>query len=164
MYSNTVHDNVASSKFYPAPELLLEKFYLGLASYFIVRRGYFDNGDAEKWQIIADNLTNEIKSLTEDDSKWNFQQKSFLLEAEQAFTTGDGGAAVALYDKAIEAARDHRFINEQALACECSALFHLDQGNIGEARKYLEQSKGLYEAWGAHRKVEDIVSLLSSME
>ena len=162
--ASIVKDNVASSKFYPASELLLEKFYLGLASYVIVRRGCFDNGDAEKWQIIADNSTNEMKALSENDSKWNFQQKSILLEAEQAFTRGDGGAAAALYDKAIEAARDHRFINEQALACECSALFHLDQGNIGEARKYLEESKDLYEAWGAHRKVEDILSLLSSME
>ena len=162
--SPIVKDNVASSKLYPSFELLFEKFYLGLAAYSIVRRGCVDNIGVEEWRIVAENVTNEMKALAENDSKWNFQQKYFFLEAEKAFTKGDGEAAAAFYDKAIEAAREHRFINEEALANECASVFHLEQGNVGQARRYLEQSKTLYQAWGAHRKVEDILSLLATAE
>jgi len=161
---SNVQDHVSSSKQYPSFEVLLEKFYLGLAAYSIVRQGGIGDDDAEKWQITADEVTYEMKALSENDSKWNFEQKWFLLEAEKAFAKGDGEAAVASYDRAVEAARDHRFINEQALANECAALFHLEQGDVGQARKYLERSKDLYQLWGAHRKVDDILSLLSRME
>ena len=107
---------------------------------------------------------NEMKELSENDSKWNFQQKYLLLEAEKAFTDGNVEVAAASYDKAIEAAKEHRFINEQALASECAALFYLNYDDVGQARKYLEQSRGLYKLWGAHRKVEDVGTLLETLE
>ena len=144
---------------YPSFELLLETFYLALAAYSIMRL----NGKTKLWQTTGDKLMNEMKDLCENDSKWNFQQKYLLLKAEKAFTDGNMDIATASYDRAIEAAKEHRFINEEALANECASVFHLEQGNIGQARKYLEQSKDLYQAWGAHRKVEDILSLLSSV-
>ena len=45
-----------------------------------------------------------------------------------------------------------------------SFLLTVDNGNtcIGQRRRYLEQSRSLYEAWGAHRKVDDIDFLLLS--
>jgi len=167
--ASKVKDHLTTSKTYPAVELLLERFHLGLAAYSIVRRGGgsdVDNGgvNAENWLAIADDVTNQMKTLSENDSKWNFQQKYFLLEAEQAFTGGDVEAAAAAYRKAIETAKEHRFINEQALASECAALFYLEYGDIGRTCKYLEKSRDLYQAWGAHRKVEDIRSLLVTVQ
>ena len=155
--------HLAESKFYPTLDLLLEKFYLGLTAYSIVRRGGVGNNTAE-WQAIGDALTNEMKDLSENDSKWNFEQKYYLLEAEKAFTDGDVEAAATAYDKAIEAAKEHRFINEQALARERAALFYLEHGNIGQARRYMEKSRDLYDAWGAKRKVEDIGNWIGSIE
>ena len=159
--ASKVKEHLAGTKFYPTLELLLEKFYLGLAAYSILRRG--DVGDTNvMWQAVGDELTNEMKDLSENDSKWNFEQKYYLLEAERAFTDGDVEAAATAYDKAIEAAEEHRFINEQALASERAALFYLENGNVGLARRYLERSRDLYEAWGAHRKVDDVDFLLLS--
>ena len=153
--ASNVKKHLAESKFYPTLELLLEKFYLGLAAYSIVRRGDVD-GNNVTWRAISDNLRNEMKALSENDSKWNFEQKYFLLEAERAFTDGDVEAAATAYDKAIETAKEHRFVNEQALASERAALFYLEHGNVGQARRYLEKSRSLYAAWGAKRKVDDI--------
>lgn len=104
----------------------MEKFHLGLASYSIARQGGNDNTE-EDWQAIGDELTMEMKALSENDSKWNFESKFLLLKAEKAFTDGNLEVAAASYDKAVEAAREHRFINEQALASEwtsqCAARF-----------------------------------------
>ena len=105
-----------------------------------------------------------MKALSENDSKWNFEQKYFLLEAERAFTDGDVEAAATAYDKAIETAKEHRFVNEQALASERAALFYLEHGNVGQARRYLEKSRSLYAAWGAKRKVDDIDTWIGSNE
>ena len=170
--ASNVKEHLAGSIFYYTLDLLLEKFYLGLAAYSIVRRGDVDGSDgsakegvnSEKWRVIGDELTMEMKDLSENDSKWNFEQKYFLLEAERAFTDGDVEAAATAYDKAIETAKEHRFINEQALASECAALFYLNHDDVGQARKYLEQSRGLYKLWGAHRKVEDVGTLLETLE
>ena len=146
---------------YPAFELLLETFYVALAAYSIIRQG--SNNKSEDWQNTADELTNEMKDLSENDSKWNFQQKYLLLEAEKAFTDGNVEIATASYDKAIEAAREHRFINEEALVSECAALFYLDHENVDQARRYLEEARDLYGQWGAHRKVGDIEGLLLNL-
>ena len=158
-----VKKHLAESKLYPALELFLEKFYLGLAAYSIARRGNVGDNTAE-WQAIGDKFRMEMKSLSEDDSKWNFEQKYYLLQAEKAFTDGNVETAATSYDKAIEAAKEHRFINEQALASESAALFHLEHGNISQARRYWEKSRDLYDAWGAKRKVEDIDSWIGSMD
>ena len=149
------------NEMYPTFELLIEKFYFALAAYSIIRQG--STVKIEDWQTTADDLMNEMKVLSGNDSKWNFQQKHFLLEAEKAFTDGNVEAAASAYDKAIEAAKEHRFINEQALASECAALFYLNYENIGQARKYLEQARDLFAAWGAHRKVDDIEGLLATL-
>ena len=146
---------------YPTFELLLEKFYVALAAFSIIRQG--SDTESEDWQTTADELMNEMKGLSKNDSEWNFQQKFFLLEAEKAFTDGNVEVATAFYDKAIEAAKEHRFINEQALASECAAFFYLDHGNVGLAHRYLEQARDLYAAWGAKRKVEDIEGLLATL-
>ena len=161
-----VQQSSSTIKFYPSTELLLEKFYLGLAAYSIVRQGGLglDRDSEEGWHAIGDELTNEMKALSENDSKWNFESKGFLLAAERAFTKGELAEAASSYDKAIESAKKHRFLGEQALSCERAALFHAEHGNTCQVRRYLETSRDLHEAWGAKRKVLDIGSLLETLE
>ena len=77
----------------------------------------------------------------------------FLLEAEKAFAEGNVEIATASYDKAIGA----------ALANECAALFYLDNGNVDQAHRYLEEACDLYGQWGAQRKVDDIEGLLLTL-
>ena len=96
-------------------------------------------------------------------SSWNFEHKHQLLLAERAFIAGDMEVAAFSYEKSIQGARDRRFFNEAALASECSGLFHLEYGNLGEARKYLAMAEESYPFWGALRKAEDVRSRLQSM-
>lgn len=158
-----VKEHLASSKFYLTVEFVLERFYLGLTAFSISRRGGC-NDDTDKWLVIADDIISEMKSLSENESKWNFRHKYLLLLAEKSFTDGDVETAAASYEEAIEASRSHRFINEEALANECAGLFYLDHGNGGQARKYLEQSRELYMSWGAHQKVDQMQSLLGNID
>lgn len=161
--ASKVKDHLSKSRndIYPTFELLLETFYLALAAYSTIRQGNYDK--FEDWRSTGEELMNRMKDLSENDSKWNFQQKYLLLEAEKAFTDGNVDVAAASYDKAIEAAKEHRFMNEQALASECAAFFYLDHENVGQARRYLEQARDLYAGWGAHRKVDDIEGLLATL-
>ena len=101
--------------------------------------------------------------LAENDSKCNFESNFFLLSAERAFTEGGLEEAASTFDKAIESAKQHRFIGEQALFCERAAIFHLEHGDIGQARKLLQVARDLCGQWGAKRKVEDIQSLLGEL-
>ena len=117
----------------------------------------------EDWQAIGDELTIEMKALSENDSKWNFESKWSLLAAERAFTEGELAEAASSYDKAIESAKQHRFIGEQALSCERAALFHAENGNTGQALKFLQVARDLCGQLGAHRKVEDIEGLLATL-
>lgn len=67
-----------------------------------------------------------------DSCKWNFQSKLYLMEAEEAFCCDDICSAKALYENAISSARAHRFIHEEALACELAG--HFFSGNRSEKR------------------------------
>jgi len=85
---------------------------------------------------------------------------SAILLAENAFTAGDADTAAELYSKAINGAKEHKFINEEAMTCECAALFFHEQENSLEANKYLERSRDAYARWGAQRKVDDVQSYI----
>ena len=50
--------------------------------------------------------------------------KLLLLQAEQQFATCQIKEADATYQKAIESARDHRFVNEEAISCELAGIFY----------------------------------------
>ena len=164
-FAPSVKEHASTSKFYPSTELLLEKFYLGLAAYSIMRQGgNCDTCTEEDWPAIAESLTQEMNHLAENDSKWNFESKFFLLSAERAFTKGDLEEAASAFDKAIESAKQHRFIGEQALSCERAALFHLGHGDvIYWAANILRIPEIYMRGGGAKRKVEDIQSLLGEL-
>lgn len=159
--ADLVHQNVASSTFYPSFELVLEIFYLGLAANAIVRRcGDSDN----KWLLIANDMTKRMKVLADTECAWNFCQKYELLRAEQAYTAGKIETAIIAYDMAIQKAEEHRFINEQALASELAGLFYMEQDQLGHAREYLHLAESLYRTWGAQRKADDVQCLLREVD
>jgi predicted ATPase len=158
--ADLVHQNVASSNFYPSFEFALEIFYVGLAAYVIIRRcGDNDN----KWLSIANDMTERMEVLAGTECAWNFLHKYELLRAEQAYNAGNVETAISAYDLAIQKAEEHKFINEQALAAESAALFYMEQDQLGHARKHLHLSESLYRAWGAQRKTDDVHCLLQEV-
>eukprot|EP00985_Skeletonema_marinoi_P004859 scaffold2110_cov96-Skeletonema_marinoi.AAC.2 len=53
------------------------------------------------------------------------------------------------YDKAISSAKDHKFVHEEALACELAAYFYLEMGEINNAAEYCLLAHERYQTWGA---------------
>ena len=93
---------------------------------------------------------------------WNISHKYHLLRAELAAVGGDTEEAAAAYVCAIQKAKEHCYINEEALARERSGLFHLNiQGNSQKGREDLMIAVELYRKWGANAKVVDVAQLLN---
>lgn len=83
----------------------------------------------------------------------NHTHKLKLLQAELARVQGDFENAAILYDQAIDLAKQHEFLNEEALANEVAAKFYLAQNKEKIARVYMEEARHSYLVWGADAKV-----------
>ena len=77
-------------------------FNSGLAAYWIFRKS-----SNPEWIGRASKLKFGIKKWA-DTNEWNFQNKLYLMEAEEAYCHNDVSSAKALYEKAISSAREHR--------------------------------------------------------
>ena len=75
-----------------------------------------------------------------------------MLEAEEAFSNKNYELAKSLYEKAVSTARKHRFINQEALACELAGYFFLETGEQDTAIQYFLQAHEKYHEWGAVAK------------
>lgn len=86
----------------------------------------------------------------------NYLHKFYLVEAELHRVLGRQIEAMGCYDRAIELAKKHEYINDEALANELAAGFHLTNGREKIARTYLSDARYCYEIWGAEAKVRDL--------
>ncbi|MDI1445749.1 AAA family ATPase [Polyangium sp. 6x1] len=86
----------------------------------------------------------------------NFLHKHALLRAEIARLRGDEADAIRLYEQAISSAREHGFVQHEAIACELAAGFYRARGLSIAADAYLQKARAGYFRWGAHAKVEQL--------
>jgi predicted ATPase/class 3 adenylate cyclase/tRNA A-37 threonylcarbamoyl transferase component Bud32 len=87
----------------------------------------------------------------------NFLAKRLMVEAELARITGQEASAADLYDRAIDAAHDARFLHDEALANELAARFVMERRpNARVGAMYLRDARYAYRLWGATRKVEEL--------
>ena len=118
----------------------------GLVSFWIFRRT-----NDTKWSPRGIKFKLVIQKLAES-SQHNFQHEVYLLEAEEAFSNKNYELAKSLYEKAVSTARKHRFINQEALACELAGYFFLETGEQDTAIQYFLQAHEKYHEWGAVAK------------
>jgi len=120
---------------------------------------YRENHD----QFWLDRATHAISKLETwaAESAWNFENKLYLLQAESHYAFGEMESAATKYRKAIESSHKHRFVHEEAVACEQAAAFHEECGNEDLADELMRRALKCYQTWGAEKKVE---SLLMKME
>jgi hypothetical protein len=78
-------------------------FYIGLISFWLARQ----SRDEQHWYERGKASKTALKKWAES-CKWNFENKWYLLNAEESFCDNDADAAKAYYDKAISSARDHK--------------------------------------------------------
>ncbi len=84
----------------------------------------------------------------------NASHRYYLLQAEWARLHRREGEARVLYDDAISAAKENRYLSDEAVIYECAGRFYLYQHQINTARYYLQDALATYQKWGAHAKVQ----------
>ena len=86
--------------------------------------------------------------------------EAILLQAEEQFTKGNFDETGPLYDAAISSAKQHKFLNEEALANELAGHFYLDTGNKVKSIVYFSQAFKKYSEWGAVVKANTLTKYL----
>ncbi len=101
-----------------------------------------------------------IKSHQKKLKKWahhapmNHLHKWTLVEAERHRVLGEDTKAAELYDQAIALAKEHEYLQEEALGNELAAKFRLTCGNTRLAEDYMTKAVYCYSLWGAKAKVD----------
>ncbi|MBF0237116.1 MAG: AAA family ATPase [SAR324 cluster bacterium] len=83
----------------------------------------------------------------------NYEHKYDLVMAENARLAGKFEEACRGYEKAIQGAHNHGYLNDEALACEIAARFYEAEGLEKFARTYRQEAYYRYQRWGAQAKV-----------
>ncbi|KAL7531691.1 hypothetical protein ACHAXR_008840 [Thalassiosira sp. AJA248-18] len=125
---------------------LTNVFADGLIALYMARE---HGRDEHQWILIAEGMIETMKKWTCSGSKWNFENKLYLLEAEYFFLMGDDKSALEKYCASIAAAKSHRFIHEEALANFHLANYHIYKGRNSDALAKFSQARNCYEQWGA---------------
>jgi PAS domain S-box-containing protein len=86
----------------------------------------------------------------------NFTTRHALLSAELARIEGRSIEAEHLYEQAITAAREQKFIQYEALASELASRFYRERGLLTIADTYLLRARACYRSWGGAAKVKQI--------
>ena len=88
-----------------------------------------------------------------------FGDKHALVAAEIARIEGRDAGAMRLYEQAIQSAREHGFVQHEALAYEVAARFYAARGLETIAEAYLRGARRCYLRWGAEGKVRQLEQL-----
>lgn len=121
-------------------------FYSGLIAFHCCR----DSLD-RCWINIGNSSIAKMESWS-DGCKWNFENKLLLLQAESDYALGNMNSAAEKYRQAVESSRQHRFVHEEAIACELASLFHQKMNDQELSNRYMKRSIECYKTWGAHTK------------
>ncbi|MDJ0718999.1 MAG: EAL domain-containing protein [Prochloraceae cyanobacterium] len=104
----------------------------------------------------------KVKSFQKEMEYWakhapdNYLHKYQLVEAEKSRILGANATAIEYYQKAIQAARAGKYIQEEALANELAAEFYFSCNKHKQAEAYLIDAYYGYAHWGAVAKVKDL--------
>ena len=85
-----------------------------------------------------------------------FHDKYALVSAEIARLAGRDLEAMRLYEEAIQSAHDNGFVQNEGIAHELTARFHLARGFATAGNAHLAQARRCYARWGADGKVAQL--------
>ena len=129
-------------------ELLCFNHALVLAAAFESMDDEAQSAALEKLESLQENMR-----VWAENSPQNFGHQYDLVRAEVARVKGDFTAARTHYELAIEAAREHGFVNIMAMASELAGRLFLERGRQAVATAYLQDAAEWYGQWGACGKV-----------
>ncbi len=112
--------------------------------------------------VPLQHLLKQVASNQKKMKKWahhapmNHLHKFYLVEAERYRVLGRVNQAAEFYDRTIELAKEHQYLQEEALGNELAGKFYLAQGKTTIARAYMLEAHYAYLKWGAIAKVKDL--------
>eukprot|EP00804_Cyclotella_cryptica_P005749 CCRYP_000087-RD/>CCRYP_000087-RD protein AED:0.03 eAED:0.03 QI:330/1/1/1/0.87/0.77/9/489/1372 len=137
---------------YPAHYVSIYRcFYGGLIAFH-----YYRKTQDSYW---LDRATYTIRRLEawNTECQWNFQNKLLLLQAEHSFSIGGTVSRTQqLYNMAISLSNKHRFIHEEAIACELFNAFR-EMNRSVDSNGSLDRAYQCYESWGANAKLTSLL-------
>lgn len=116
---------------------------------------------AELLNRVADNQVQLERRA--DHAPMNYRHKFDLVAAERNRILQQNTEALEAYDCAIAGAKEHGFVQDEALANELAARFYLDWGKDKIAQVYLAEAYYAYVRWGATAKVQDLEARHSNL-
>jgi PAS domain S-box-containing protein len=118
----------------------------------------YENASAEEQRGWCELLTAHREQLREWAENYppTFGDKHALVLAEIGRLEGRDCDAMRLYEQAIQSAREHGFVQNEALAHELAARFYSARGFETIAQTYLRNARNCYDRWGALGKVRQL--------
>ncbi|WP_265265606.1 ATP-binding protein [Spirulina subsalsa] len=117
------------------------------------------NGSVEQQARLLERVAHNLTHLKDHWAQYapmNHQHKVDLIEAEKYRVLGQSAAALEAYERAIAGAKEHNYVQEEALACECAARFYRAWGKEKIAAVYMQEAYYSYSRWGAKAKTEQL--------
>jgi predicted ATPase/class 3 adenylate cyclase len=124
-------------------------FYYSLS--LAARISHVAESEAQRYREQLETNQKQMK-IWADNCPDNFQHKYLLVQAEKARLGNNPFAAMQLYKQAIQTAKEHEFIQDEALSHELAARFYLRNGFKKIAELHLKEAYANYQLWGAKRK------------
>jgi len=114
-----------------------------------------DGSESQHLDCVRDNQA-KLKRWA-DAAPMNHLHKFYLVAAEYQRVLGEKAKALEFYSLAIAGAKEHEYLQEEALANELAAKFYLDWGgHETAARAYMTEAHYCYTRWGATAKVKQL--------
>jgi predicted ATPase/signal transduction histidine kinase len=133
---------------------LLDYFYYGA----LAVAALFEKGspvEQTAWRELLATHAGQLREWAETYPP-TFADKHALVSAEIARLENRALDAMPLYERAIQSARMHGFVQNEGMACEVAAGFYLRRGLETIADSYLRQARNCYDRWGALAKLKQI--------
>ena len=124
----------------------------------LIAAALYGEAGPERRRALLEAVTDEVRRHAHwrQHGPENFTARHCLLAAELARIEGRLVDAEHLYEEAIAAAREQRFIHYEALAWELASRFYRGRGLLTIADTYLREARLRYHSWGAAAKVKQI--------
>jgi PAS domain S-box-containing protein len=123
----------------------------------ILTRAYRNTADASRDEILNTLTAYEGKlRFWANNCPENFGSKHALVAAEIAEINGDTQSAEALFEQAIESAKQNGFIHWEGMANEGAARFYAARGLQAVSLALLRNARLCYAHWGATSKVRQL--------
>eukprot|EP00984_Skeletonema_dohrnii_P001544 scaffold486_cov148-Skeletonema_dohrnii-CCMP3373.AAC.25 len=136
-----------------------QAFYMGLISFWLAR----NSREGQQWHERGKRSKLALKKWAES-SQWTFENKWYLLEAEESYCNNDFEVAKLFYEKATSSAKEHKFVHEEALACELAGYFYVELRDTDKAMEYFLLAHEKYHEWGAFGKCDSLFKNISQLD